>query len=285
VKALPRQLRWGLLVLAALAQSVTLGAQPKSAWHPLLDPTLSQWEVFTGVPLSTVTRLPTGYSRAGSAAAQQPVGLGDPFKLFTVQRASDGQLVLRVSGEVYAGLTSRAQYANYHLTFEVRWGTTKWAPRLTEKRDSGLLYHCQGPHGAFWKVWMPCLELQIQEGDFGDLHQLAGPSSAVRQVANTWNPSGTLVRTDTRVLRRTNRESPPGEWTRVDLYVVGDRAVHVVNGVVVLALQDARKADGQPLTSGMLQLQSEGAECFYRDLRWRRIMRLPQAVADQVRDN
>jgi hypothetical protein len=245
----------------------------------LLDSTLSQWEVFTGVPHASVTPLPAGYVRAAIGAAQAPVGLGDPFALFTMQRTSDGAPMLRVSGQVFGGLTSRATFADYHLTVEVRWGERKWPPRLADPRDAGLLYHCQPPHGAFWKVWMRCLELQIQEGDVGDLHLLAGPSAAVRRVAEVWQPAGTLARTSARVIRRANHESPPGAWTRIDLYVVGDRAVHVVNGEVVLALEQARGLDDAPLTTGRLQVQSEGAECFLRDLRWRPITQLPASIA------
>jgi hypothetical protein len=266
------------------AQATAPSLPPASArdWRPLLTPSLAQWEVFTGVPHPSVKPHRAGRVRATSEPSGQPVGLGDPYRLFTVRRDPRGELVLHVSGQVYGGLTTRASFANYHLTFEVRWGQRRWPPRLTEKRDSGLLYHCREPHGAFWNVWMRCLELQVQEGDMGDLHQLAGPNSEVRQSDATWNPTGPLVRSATRVKRRRNTESPLGAWTRVDLYVVGDRAVHVVNGAVVLALQSARTADGQPLTSGKLQVQSEGAECWYRDIRWRPIRRLPPAVAREA---
>lgn len=279
------RLHGAVRVLVALALLVQRSAHAQAPWRPLLDASLSQWEVWTGVPHASVTKLPKGYTRGSTGASHPPVGLGDPFALFTVRRSANGTLMLNVTGEVFGGLTTRAEFANYHLTFEVQWGRKKWPPRETDVRDSGLLYHCQGPHGAFWKVWMRCLELQIQEGDFGDLHQLAGPSAAVRQTANGWDPSGPLVRTSGRVMRRMRRESPLGQWTRVDLYVVGDRAVHVVNGHVVLALEGAQRSDGTSLTSGKLQVQSEGAECTYRDLRWRPITRLPAAIAAQLKGN
>ena len=49
--------------------------------------------------------------------------------------------------------------------------------------------------------------------------------------------------------------------------MVGNDAVHVVNGEVVMVVQDAVDGDGQPLTAGQIQLQSEAAECFYKGLR------------------
>lgn len=247
------------------------------AWQALLDDSLSRWEVWTGVPDPSVTALPRGYVR--TAAAPPPIGLGDPMRLFTVARDAAGRHVLRISGEVYGGLTTRASHADFHLTLEVQWGSKKWPPRATDKRDSGLLYHCQGAHGAFWNVWKRCLEFQIQEGDVGDLHQLAGPRSLVRREGTAWSPAGVPDATSNPVTRRANHESAPGRWTRLDLYVVGDRAVHVVNGHVVLAVDGARDADGSALTSGQLQLQSEGAEVRMRDIRMRPLARLPDAIA------
>jgi hypothetical protein len=69
-------------------------------------------------------------------------------------------------------------------------------------------------------------------------------------------------------------EKPAGEWNTLDLYVLGDRAVHVVNGVPVMEVHDL-KADGRPLTHGAIQLQSEGAETFFRDIVLEPITTLP----------
>src|SRR5262249_2229732 len=41
----------------------------------------------------------------------------DPDKVFTVQ---DG--VIRVSGQVWGGLITEKEYANYHLIVEFKWG-------------------------------------------------------------------------------------------------------------------------------------------------------------------
>jgi hypothetical protein len=73
-------------------------------------------------------------------------------------------------------------------------------------------------------------------------------------------------------------EKPAGEWNTLDLYVVGDHAMHVVNGVPVMEVHGL-KADGVPLTHGAIQLQSEGAETFFRDIVLEPINALPKLTA------
>jgi hypothetical protein len=55
-----------------------------------------------------------------------------------------------------------------------------------------------------------------------------------------------------------------------------------VNGKTVMTLFHSRQpgADGKdlPLTKGRIQLQSEGAEVFYRDIEIRSITRLPETL-------
>jgi hypothetical protein len=50
----------------------------------------------------------------------------------------------------------------------------------------------------------------------------------------------------------------------------GKTLIHVVNGHEVLRVENSRQAgDGKsaPLTRGHFQIQSEGAEAFFRDIR------------------
>jgi len=63
--------------------------------------------------------------------------------------------------------------------------------------------------------------------------------------------------------------------------VLGDRAVFLVNGHVVNALSRAGIAqDDTPrnLTRGKLQLQSEGAEVYYRRMQIRPIGAIPETM-------
>ncbi len=275
------------LALALLAAGDRAAGE---SWTPLLDPSLSQWETWTGVPHESVPIEWEGKSVDGKTG--RPLGLGwNERDLFAV-RIEAGEPVLRISGEIYAGLTTLEEFGDYHLRLEFRWGDAKWPPRLERLRDSGLLYHGTGAHGAFWNVWMRSLECQIQEGDCGDLYVLGGTVARIRGVEpapGEWprhDPAGPLVDIGPggRPAARhgPSEEKPHGEWNVVELYTVGDRALHVVNGRVVLALQDAALlADGRrvPLERGRIQLQSEGAEIHYRRVAVKPLREFPAGLA------
>ncbi|MEM8765683.1 MAG: DUF1080 domain-containing protein [Bacteroidota bacterium] len=248
-------------------------------WISLLDEDLSQWEVWTGVPEPSVKNLPSDYQRSKEGKNENPIGLGDPMGIFKVTGQDKGELVLNISGEIYAGLTSKKEYANYHLTLLFKWGEKKYEPRLERKRDNGLLYHCHGEHGAFWNVWKSSLEFQIQEGDFGDLFKLAGTQARVTvDNQGVWDPNSQKNNQGVRTIRGMDAESPNGQWTRVDLYVLQDSSIHLTNGKVVMALTNAKSKKGKKLTKGQLQIQSEGAECFIKDVCIRSIDGFPDSI-------
>jgi len=256
-------------------------------WRDLLDPGLSQWEIFMGAPHASVAGLPPGTPQFDDVTKGTPLGLNqDPKEVFQVETI-EGIPTLYITGEIYAGLTTRESYGNYHFSAEVKWGERKWEPRLQVKRDSGLLYHCTGPHGAFWNVWKRCVEYQVQEGDFGDLILLAGTGADSRHRYDEgnpipiWDPSAPLAPRG-RVRRISDEESPHGEWTTIEVYTLGTRAVHLANGRVVLAVENIRLRDGTPLERGQLQLQSEAAEVYYRHIRIRPIEAFPDAIAREA---
>lgn len=247
-------------------------------WTPLLDEDLSLWEVWTGVPEPSVKNLPTDYKKEENGENKAPIGLGDPMGIFKVTKDENEELILNISGEIYAGLTSKKAYSNYHITLLFKWGEKKYEPRLDRKRDAGLLYHCYGEHGAFWNVWKRCLEYQIQEGDFGDLYNLGGTVSSVPVGKNgRWDATATEIKKK-HPKKSGDYESPHGEWTRVDLYVLDDQAIHLTNGRVVLALTNAISHKGEKLNSGQLQLQSESAECYIKDIHIRPISKFPKKI-------
>lgn len=139
------------------------------------------------------------------------------------------------------------------------------------------MYHCYGEHGAYWKVWKRCLESQIQEGDFGDLYTLAGTKAKVNvNEFKRWHPSSETVISDGKRLFDT--ESKHGEWTRIDFYVIEDSAVNVTNGTVTFALRAALTHDNKMLDKGQLQIQSEGAEAYVKDIQIRPIKKFPKKI-------
>ncbi|WAJ72428.1 3-keto-disaccharide hydrolase [Catenovulum adriaticum] len=256
-------------------------------WQYLLDNNLSQWEVWMGIPHSSVKGLPDNTFTASNlnqhGTPTNALGLNnDPKNVVSVQQIN-GEPVLSITGEIYAGLTTLKQYENYHLSLLVKWGDKKWAPRLKAKKDSGLLFHCQGPHGAFWKVWKACHELQIQETDFGDYIPLSGPQADFKgELKNdkmTYQPNGkNLVPAKGYIHAAYEPDFENGKWNRVELFTLNDKAVFVVNDYVVMVIENSKDKDDNPLTQGQLQLQSEGAEVYYKDIKLRPINQWPEDI-------
>ncbi|MDR2862835.1 MAG: DUF1080 domain-containing protein [Puniceicoccales bacterium] len=267
----------GFLFLAATVISGGAAEDVGEAWLPLLDAKLSQWEPFLGVPGK-------GIEVPGHTPAKgKPIGLRDPTGVFTV-KSVDGEPVLHVSGEILGGLTTLKSFENYHLRLQFRWGEKRWPPRARVPRDSGILYHCVGEHGAFGNAWMRSVEYQIQENDVGDFFPLCGSRAdfPVKQVGSAWRyePGAPLKRCIGRVMRgEAYHESPFGEWNTVELVVIGADSIHVLNRHVVNELRNIRYLENgreTPLKAGKLQLQSEYAEIEYRRVEIRPVKTFPK---------
>src|SRR5207237_10425125 len=87
------------------------------------------------------------------------------------------------------------------------------------------------------------------------------------------------TRTDPRIIKSVTNEKE-GDWNTIELLTVGGTSVHVVNGKVVMVLTNSRHVvNGKevPLTRGKLQIQSEGAEVYYRNIEIRPITEIPAA--------
>jgi hypothetical protein len=250
---------------------------------------LTGWDTYLGKPHVT-TDMP-GLTRHRDGAYAEVVGLNrDPRGVFSVVEI-DGAPAIRISGETYGALITQAEYDNYHLRFQFRWGTRRWPPRPEAPRDTGCCYHSVGPHGASYGFWMRSFEFQIQEADVGDFYSLAGvivdvtatatdpadPKSDLRYVPT----APKVVGTTRRVIKAATAERPLGQWNTVDLYCLGQTSVHVVNGrtmVVLTGLRHNTGAGEAPLTRGKLQLQSEAAEVYYRAITIRPIREIPREV-------
>ncbi|PSR53961.1 DUF1080 domain-containing protein [Adhaeribacter arboris] len=259
----------------------------------LLDKDLSKWEMYLSyrhkvgykgeVPLDT------------DGTPIQPIGYNkNTNNVFTVVE-EDGAPVLRVSGEIYGCVFTKQEFQNYHLKLKVKWGSKKWEPRTNLLKDSGVLYHSIGESGKdYWRAWMLGQEFQIMEGHMGDYWTIASsavdiraylPEGAMNTVASASQPFLPLGKGTERsgfCLRSEDREKPQGEWNEIELICFGDKSLHIVNGQVVMVLQNSRYVDnGQtiPLTKGKLQLQSEAAEVFYKDIKIKNLPELPKQYA------
>jgi hypothetical protein len=215
----------------------------------------------------------------------QPHGLDqDPNRIFSVV---DG--LLRVSGAEWGGLTSLEEFENFHLRFEAKWGKQKWHPRLDAPMDSGLLYFAVGPHGAQSGHWMRSHEFQIQQGDSGDYHSLDGVVIDVHATDTNlgdwkfykYDPTAALrVNIAGRVLKLGSYEKPAGEWDVLEVITDGQTMIHKVNGHEVFRGFNSRQpvaGNLVPLLRGKLQIQSEGAEVFFRNIQ---VRTLTKAAAD-----
>lgn len=258
------------------------------------DPALSQWKkLFDGSTLNGWdTYLGPGYDTLKNEWNMEVKGLNnDPRKVFSVVEL-EGQHVIRVSGENFGGLSTRDEYSNYHLRMEFKWGKLKFPPRKNSKRDSGVLYHAGGKHGADFGFWMRSQEFQVQEGDCGDYWGVAGGSFQIKASGKgpekyVYDPGGPLLTFNEksphgrRCIKNPDAEKPYGEWNTIEIVCFKDTAVHIINGVVVMVLTSSGQLENEtikPLTSGKIQIQSEGAEIFYRNIGLKPVTSIPEGV-------
>ncbi|NJB81614.1 ThuA domain-containing protein [Wenyingzhuangia aestuarii] len=257
-----------------------------SKWKNLLEGDPSQnWDIYMGVPHSSVKGLPNVDPNSNGMKGE-PLGLNnDPKKVFNFIKEKKEKNTVHITGEIYGALTSKQEYENYHLKLKVKWGTQKWNPRTKAKRDSGLLYHCEGPFRQFWNVWMRCQELQVQETDMGDYYALGGATSDVPvkkvkvdgKTKKVYALDGDLQEGSAK--RSFDNEKDNGKWNTIELITYNGTSLHIVNGKVVMALFNSRHNVAgkgmQPLTRGRIQIQSEGAEVYYKDIKIKSVDGIP----------
>jgi hypothetical protein len=282
-----KHLTTGILILCLFIESLSFAQNNADAsWTMLFDgENLENWDTYLGPEIRP--DIPREKLR------EQPVhGLNnDPRNVFSIVTL-EGEPVLRISGEIWGGISTRQEFENFHLQLKFKWGKMKWYPRdaTEEKRDSGLLYHGVGEQGAGDGFWLQSQEFQIQEGDCGDYWGVAGAVSDVKAKKKEdglyyYDVNGPLLTfsAENEIGRNCKKfpdaEKASGEWNTIDLYCLGGSSVHMVNGVVTMVLRNSRRIEGHgftPLEKGKVQLQSESAEVFYKDIRIRPIDRLPE---------
>jgi hypothetical protein len=277
------------LLSAFILLLLSASFSPEPEWQPLLDKNLSQWGMYLSYRHAPAYSGQVPVDARGKAV--QPIGYGkNEANVFSVSEAG-GEPVLRISGEIYGCIFTKAEYENYHLKAKVKWGTKKWDPRTDKLMDSGILYHSVGEAGKdYWRSWMLSQEFQVMEGHMGDYWNIANsamdirafmPEGTMNPVADAGQPFlsiGAGSQNGGFCMRSENRESPAGEWTQLELICHRGKSLHIVNGQVVMVLQNSRYAEGGtafPLTKGKIQLLSEAAETFFRDVKIRPLKAMP----------
>ncbi len=223
--------------------------------------------------------------------------------VINVVQFEDGN-VIRISGIAFGMMSTEQDYGNYHLKLKVKWGKDKHVPKENSPMDSGLLYHGFGEPGSSY-AWMNSQEMQIMEGYMGDYIAIGDieidvPSKPLDGIFYQYDEnsalrtyySAKLLKDDElkeyikeglmdslakmNVMKHPDKENKHEEWNDIDLICFGDSSIHMVNGNVVMRLFNSKKtSDKSPVRSGKIGLQSEGAEVFYKDIRLKKINKMP----------
>lgn len=268
------------VLIVTVAASSFLRSFNEDDWKYLFNgKDLSGWDTWIGPPLDD----------AGKKLSETPVGLNsDPNHVFTIVK-DNGENVIRISGEKWGGISTKEEYENFHLQLMFKWGSLTWGQKKNKKKDSGLLYFAVGQHGADYGAWMRSQEFQIQEGDCGDYWGVAGGMEDIPAIKKSdseyvYNPAGQVYnfsatsKVGRRCIKNGDAEKPSGEWNVLDLYCQGDTSVHVINGKVMMVLYHSQQSDNGKISSlkkGKLQIQSEGAEVFYKQIKIKPLHAIP----------
>ena len=113
------------------------------------------------------------------------------------------------------------------------------------------------------------------------------PATGQQKEQYVYDPKAELVAfsytsaSGKRCRKNPDNEKPTGEWNTIDIYCLGDSSVHVINGVVVMKLYHSRRPENGKeirMAKGRIELQTEGAEVFYRHIQIQPIDEFPEAV-------
>ncbi len=205
----------------------------------------------------------------------------DPENVFSVKNG-----LLHITGKEWGCITSDEEYDNYKIVVEYKWGKNTCSPRQDKARDSGLLLHSTGPDGGYNGTWMHSIECNIIEGGTGDFIVVGDGTSKFSLTSTVapekqagsyiYQPDGIRATInggrinwlkrdpdwkDVKNFRGKNDlENPIGKWNRIECIVNKGEISVYVNGEMINHAMDVNPAKGR------IQIQSEGAEIFFRKI-------------------
>ena len=293
-----------LMVFTLVASCKDVKPTPKStpskpSWKHLLDKDLSQWQPFLGIPHKSSNI--EGYEHVEDVKVGTPLGLVNTNNVFSIIE-ENGEPVLKITGEIYGSLMSKKVYENYHLSFQVKWGDKRWEPRLNATHNNGLLYHSIGEPGkGLWNTWMTSLEFEVENTNFGDFitinddGNIRAKCTAVKKEKKYYfDANAPLVDfgwkrfEDGRCYKSADFEKPMGEWTTLELICYKNMAIHIVEDEVVMVVYKPEFFNGTewvPMNKGKLQLQSEAAETYFKNIKIKSINNLEERFKKYVKDD
>ncbi|RIJ49173.1 DUF1080 domain-containing protein [Maribellus luteus] len=256
--------------LFLLSSFIVLLTSCEKPWQPIFNgENLDGWDTYIGTALDSFDHL---HAQATTD------------KVFKVVE-ENGEKLIHISGEVNGSLATVDTFANYHLELVFKWGE-----QVYTKRNSGLLYHSFGEFGEALGTWMTNIECQLMHEKLGDTY-LMNNTVCETEVAKSDDAfvyakggKATQFGKDFEgpgIKKAIDAENPLGEWNTVELYTVGRTCVHVVNGKTVMVNTNTGiYEDGQikPLSSGKIQLQSEGGDLFIKSVRIKPIKEIPAEI-------
>ncbi|MGC8742814.1 MAG: 3-keto-disaccharide hydrolase [Verrucomicrobiia bacterium] len=183
----------------------------------------------------------------------------DPDGVFSV--TSDG--LLRISGQHRGFISTMQVFTNYHLIAEYKWGTKMWGKASDKPRNSGIVVNSTGEN----KVWSKGIEIQIADGQTGDIVVLDGARITSAEGVTHSKPWSTFYRDDPKERQpvpgwrsKNDPERPAGEWNKVDVFCKNGELTVLINDKKVFAGKNAYPPYGR------IYLQSNGSEIFFKNL-------------------
>jgi Domain of Unknown Function (DUF1080) len=205
----------------------------------------------------------------------------DPNHVFTIQKDQ-----IRISGEDFGCITTNEEFENYQLDVEFKWGELTYPPREKNARDSGILLHSTGADGAFSGIWMYSIECQLIEGGTGDMLAVGdgttkfsltcpvkkemqdksyvfsanGNPATINSGRINWYGRDPLWKDDKGFRGVNDLEKPIGKWNKLRVVAKGHQITIYLNGKLVNHATDVTPQRGH------IQIQSEGAEIFFKQV-------------------
>lgn len=231
-----------------------------------------------------------GRNLDGWSFYQDGVGQADTNSAVVVEKGEIHMLGprYRPAGTPYGHIATLAEYGDYHLRLEYRFGETRFEPRLLAKRNSGVLYHMYPQRDL---IWPNSIEFQLEESDVGDAilintrcypgADLGGTPAWPNQIPLEPRPVFTTPPEPRQAIERQHIHKNGDferqmQWNTIELLAIGNKAAHLVNGRIVASLYDiegqgvADRNRYTPLTKGRIGLELECAEVYFRRIEIRR---------------
>lgn len=203
----------------------------------------------------------------GEAARVFTVGEGGTVHVF--KDYPDGFELNTGNSYTHGLMYTERSYSRYHFRFQYRWGQKRLNNFAQFQYDAGAYYHVSNH-----KIWPWGIEYQVRfNSDTGENH--TGDFWMTR-IGGQWfsDASGHFFQAPWAggqpTARRSGEHRAPlevpyhaldGEWNQCEIIVMGDRyTLHKLNGQVV------NYAENLDNDRGLIGLQSETAEIFYRNI-------------------